>query len=88
MTTEYLRRNLLHCKSIGAHGIAVSALDRLSKLKRPPVWIAQAFEGIRDRAVDLPAEMAAWRNSAADAPSYVRAAGVPGTPNDTKGCRP
>lgn len=74
---EYLRRNLLHCKSIGAHGIAVSALKRLRGMKCPPLWIVQAFEGVRDRAAELPAEMAAWRNSAPDNPYNTKPASEP-----------
>lgn len=68
---EYLRRNLLHCKSLGAHGIAAASMGRLLSMKNPPRWIVEALDGILDRTAELSPEMAAWRNSAPDAPSYV-----------------
>ena len=65
---EYLRRNLLHANSIGARAGVRTALERLSKMKRAPHWIVDAFEQIGARVEDLPAELAAWRNQADDAP--------------------
>lgn len=76
--TEYLRRNLQGAKAYGAHAASVKAIERLLQMKRPPVWIIAAFEGIRDRTAGLGAELAAWRDQADDAPDYVRPHGVEG----------
>jgi hypothetical protein len=69
--SEYLRRNLLHCQAVGAHGIAKQALTRLLAMRRPPMWIIGALEGIERRTALVHPEMAAWRNTADDAPDYV-----------------
>jgi len=65
---EYLRRNLHHACSVGAVSACEVALARLAKMKRPPVWVVEAFEAIESRIEQLPDELAAWRNSAPDAP--------------------
>lgn len=73
--TEYLRRNMEVAKAAGAHANAKSAIKRLMQMKRPPMWALAALEGIRDRTEGLSKELAAWRDQADDAPSYV-ASGV------------
>ena len=68
MYDEYLRRNLLVCKAVGAHANATAALDRLRGLKRPPKWLVEYLEGIVKRCEPLPHDLAEWRNNAWDAP--------------------
>lgn len=72
---EYLRRNLMLAKAIGAQAAARVALERLGKMKRPPKWIVEAFAAVKVRMDPLPKELAAYRALAADAPDY--ASGVP-----------
>lgn len=67
---EYLRRNLTVAKAGGIVANSESAIGRLSAMKRPPKWLIEVLRGIHDQAAPLPAELAAWRNSAADAPEY------------------
>lgn len=67
---EYLRRNLVVAKAGGIVANSESAIERLSAMKRQPKWLLEVLRGIHDRAAPLPAELAAWRNSAADAPEY------------------
>lgn len=71
MNTEYLRRNLEVAKAEGIRANSRVAIERLLKMKKKPVWMLVALEGIRDRAEGLPKELAQWRNTAPDAPSYV-----------------
>ena len=59
---EYLRRNLLHAGSIGAYVTTVKTLERLQNLKRPPVWLVEALQGIESRTKKLPHELAQWRD--------------------------
>jgi hypothetical protein len=72
MYTEYLRRNLLVAKAIGARANAGVALERLQAHKRPPKWLVEYLRGIAERCEPLPADLAKWRDLAEDAPSYVR----------------
>ena len=72
MSAEYLRRNLQVAKAVGANANTKAAIVRLMKMKRPPMWVLAALEGIRDRTEGLSKELAAWRDQADDAPSYVR----------------
>ena len=60
--TEYLRRNLLHCKTVGTQAIAVAALQRLQKQKRPPQWLVACLDGIAERVAPVAAEMAVHRD--------------------------
>lgn len=69
---EYLRRNLLVAKAYGAASIADSAIAKLSAQKRPAKWLLEALKGISDRVNALPEDMAAWRNTADDAPEWIR----------------
>jgi hypothetical protein len=71
MSTEYLRRNLEVCKAVGANANAKAAIERLLKMKNKPVWMLVAMEGIRDRTEGLSKELAQWRDTAPDRPSYV-----------------
>jgi hypothetical protein len=72
MTTEYLRRNLLVAKAIGARANAGVALERLKSHKRSPKWLVDYLQGIVERCEPLPADLARWRNLAPDAPDYAR----------------
>ena len=72
MSTEYLRRNLECAKAEGIRANTRTAIERLLKMKRKPVWMLAALEGIRDRADGLPKELARWRDTAPDRPSYVK----------------
>lgn len=69
---EYLRRNLLIAKAIGARAAANVALHRLKKMKNPPKWIIAAFEAVEVRTAELPPDLALWRNSAPDTPGGPR----------------
>lgn len=69
---EYLRRNLLVAKAMGARGAALVALERLGEQKRPPKWIVEAFRSIEERVEPLPRELAEWRALAPDAPNYAK----------------
>lgn len=60
---EYLRRNLLVCKAIGAHENAKAARTRVLAWKRPPVWLVDALDGIIDRTEGLAPELACYRSS-------------------------
>lgn len=70
---EYLRRNLLLAKAIGAKAGASTALKRLEMQTRPPKWLVNALRGILERCDPLPAELAKWRDLAPDTPDYIRA---------------
>jgi len=65
---EYLRRNLIHCSSIGVRVGLSRVIDRLAATKRPPRWLMDELRGLLDRAGKLPPELAAWRNQADDRP--------------------
>jgi hypothetical protein len=65
---EYLRRNLVHCGSVGVHAGLQNAVDRLKATKRPPKWLVAQLEGLVPRAVASAHEIALWRNTAPDAP--------------------
>lgn len=69
---EYLRRNLIHCSSLGAKAGIEVAIKRLSAMKRPPKWLLDELHGALERAKKLPPELAAWRNQADDAPDHMR----------------
>ncbi len=58
---EYLRRNLLVCKAVGANANAKAALKRLQAQKRPPQWLVTYLQGIIDRTESLPGELACYR---------------------------
>ncbi len=58
---EYLRRNLLVCKAIGANANAKSALKRLRAQKRPAQWLVAYLEGIIERTEDLGTALACYR---------------------------
>ncbi len=70
---EYLRRNLLVAKAVGAKANASVALERLEMQTRPPKWLCEYLRGIIERVSPLPTDLAKWRDTAQDAPDYVRA---------------
>lgn len=60
---EYLRRNLLVCKAIGANANAKAALKRLQAQKRPPKWLAAYLQGIIERTEELGPALACYRSA-------------------------
>jgi hypothetical protein len=65
---EYSRRNMAHANAVGAHANAKAALARLLAMKRPPMWLVGALEGIERRTAIVHPEVAAWRDCAPDNP--------------------
>ena len=65
---EYLRRNLIHAKSVGAQAGVRVAIERLSARKDAPKWLLEQLRGVAERLEPVPHEIAEWRNSAPDAP--------------------
>ena len=62
----YARRNILHCKAVGALENAKAALKKLRAQKRPPRWLVRALESIVTRAKPVADEMAAHRDEVRD----------------------
>ena len=62
--TEYLRRNTLVAKAIGARANTKAMLKQLYALKRCPNWIKDELKGIAERLEELPKELAAHRDEA------------------------
>lgn len=58
---EYLRRNLLVAKAIGAHANSSAALKRLQATTRPPQWLVKYLEGIIERTEPLVSALACYR---------------------------
>jgi len=63
-TYEYGRRNLLHCKAVGAHANARAAFLKLRGQKRAPQWLVRCLEGIVERTQPVADEMARHRDEA------------------------
>lgn len=61
---EYLRRNLLVCKAIGANANARAALKRLQAQKRPQQWLVVYLQGIIERTEELGPALACYRAAA------------------------
>lgn len=59
---EYLRRNMLAARAVGAHANASAALRRLNLNRRAPRWLKRCLAGIVLRTEDLGAEMARHRD--------------------------
>ena len=62
----YARRNILHCKAVGALENAKAALKKLRAQKRPPRWLVRALESIVTRAKPVADEMAVHRDEVRD----------------------
>ena len=78
---EYLRRNLMHAKSVGLRAESSKTLTHLRSLKRRvPLWLLQSLEEMKSRAEPLPHELAQWRNRAPDRPYVGEAAPSPKEP--------
>lgn len=82
--TEYLRRNIVHCKAVGAAAAVESALKRLGEQRRAPTWLLRELADARARLAAVTAETSTHRDelkSASDALSGALAraqrAGVP-----------
>jgi len=58
---EYLRRNLLHCKSVGIVAEAEAVLSRLMDMKKPPKWIIKSMNEIIKRGAPISQELAYHR---------------------------
>lgn len=72
MHEEYLRRNLMVAKAYGAKAGVSRSLKRLEQMSRPPKWLVASLRGVLERCDPLPEELAKWRNTASDAPDYMR----------------
>jgi hypothetical protein len=59
---EYLRRNQIHAKAVGAHANATAVLEHLLGTRKPPRWLVVAIRGIIERAEPVHHEMAAHRD--------------------------
>lgn len=60
----YSRRNMLHCKAMGALANASAALKKLRSQKRPPKWMDDCLVGIILRMKPVADEMARHRDEA------------------------
>ena len=60
----YARRNILHCKAVGAHENAKAALRKLKDQKRPAKWLVRYLESIIERVAPVADEMARHRDEA------------------------
>lgn len=74
MYEEYLRRNSIQAKSVGAKARIEATLQRLEKMKSPPKWLLASLQDIAERLDPIPHALAKWRNLAPDVPAYVRTA--------------
>jgi hypothetical protein len=61
---EYLRRNLLVAKAVGANANAKAALARLKATKRPARWLVDYLQSIVERTEGLGPELACYRSGA------------------------
>jgi len=59
---EYLRRNLLVCKAVGAQAAALKILERMHGWQRAPKWLEKSVRDILERVTPLPHELAAYRD--------------------------
>ena len=69
---EYLRRNLVHASAVGSKAAFSAAINRLSKTKRPQKWLMAVLRSGLERAETVHPEVAAWRNLAPDAPTFMK----------------
>ena len=65
---EYLRRNLVVAKAVGARSGVATAIDRINTWRRKPKWLAEKLEEVAKRQEGLEIELAAWRDAAEDKP--------------------
>lgn len=70
--SEYLRRNLLVAKAVGARSYIPGARKRLLAMKRPPKWLLTILDGMDKRLEPLPAALADYRDQAAVRPKCSR----------------
>lgn len=59
---EYLRRNYLQAKAVGALSLVKSITNRATSLKRPPKWLLRDLNQIEIRIRELPHELALHRD--------------------------
>lgn len=59
---EYLRRNLIHAKAVGAEAGAKVALKRVCGWTNPPKWLVAQLERIIERAEPVAHEVAVYRD--------------------------
>jgi hypothetical protein len=62
VSAEYLRRNLVHAKSVGVCSNLEAALRRLKALKKPIKWLIDNLYGTLGRAGSVSQEMVRHRN--------------------------
>ena len=60
--TEYLRRNLFHCKAVGVAAGINAAIVRLKKTTRAPKWLMKILETELVKAAEVANEMAKHRD--------------------------
>lgn len=73
---EYLRRNLVHAGSVGVVAGLEVAIKRLGGMKSAPKWLKELLASEHKKAAQFPAELAAWRNAAPDAPNSTPSPGL------------
>jgi len=66
VSAEYLRRNLIHAKSVGVCGNLEAALIRLQASKSPIKWLIENLKGSLGRAKVVSGEMAKHRDETKD----------------------
>lgn len=60
---EYLRRNLLHAKAVGAAAGVLSIIGRLeARTRLPPQWLLDGLRDVFERADAVATEMAVHRD--------------------------
>ena len=67
---EYLRRNIVHSKSVGANANIDVVIVRLRSTSYAPKWLMDYLDGIKARIEPLPAELARWRDASPDKPRF------------------
>lgn len=66
VSAEYLRRNIIHAKSVGVCGNLKAALKRLKASKTPIKWLIENLQGFLGRAEVVSGEMAKHRDEERD----------------------
>lgn len=62
---EYLRRNKLHATAVGAEAAVKAALNRVSKWKHPPLWLAKLLIEAEHKGMKACSAVAEWRDQMA-----------------------
>jgi hypothetical protein len=59
---EYLRRNLIHAKSVGIGAGLKSSISRLENNKNSPKWLINTLKGLHERSLPVASECAKHRD--------------------------